>query len=290
MYVIGLLILVFLVVALLGKNKSPYARVIIGAVFGVGFLVLWPYVLFYSKLFHWPELQLQITWLVFCVVGTLVGIALAKLPFALPVAVVSFVLFAASAIASFSFEVQAKNFIALKAGLFDQAVPVAAQALSANAGNQFVHPAGYMLVLPAHWQLQTDKGETFPYFQLKDGNTLLAELRPGCFDKQQTALPDIVMQLQQPVPTAQPINSMPYCFREGDAHITCRVVQPPRDKQVKRIHWLAVRDNITPGVNLDFVFYREPAALEKDMNVIMASLQAGGISTMAWCLGTSDWF
>jgi len=290
MYVIGLLILVFLLVALLGKNRSPYARVIIGSVFGVGFLVLWPYVLFYARLFNWPELQLQITWLVLCVISTLAGIALAKLPFALPVAIVSFTVFALSAIASFSFEVQAKNVIAQKAGLFDQAVPVTQPALSPQDGTVFVHPSGYQLVLPAHWQLQKDQGDLFHYFQLTDGNTVIAELRPQCFDPQQAAIPDIAMQLQQPPAPAARINIQPYCYQQGEHDVTCRVVQPPQDKQVKRIHWLAVRAPLQFGVDLDFVFYREPAALENEMQLILASLQQGGASTSMGCLGTAAWF
>lgn len=291
MQVVTLLILVFLLAALFGKRKSPYSRVIIGSVFGVFFFSIWPFFSYYADLYHWPELHKQIAFLVMGVTATLISVLLVLIRHELTVAIISFVAFVIVMVATFSAKVQIKNEIAIQSGFFKEITTNTSNKKLDSGITKFTYPvAGYQVYIPKHWQLRTDKGPEFQYFQIMKNGVLQAEFRPKCFEKDHIAITEIISNIQnKQLNTNQQTDVQ--CFYHGKSFYSCKISLFTEDKKVKRINWIGMRDDIQKGIELDFVLYESNSKIMQNINNIIASLlPVSGVKNGSGCLGLAEWF
>ncbi len=276
---------------MMGKNKSPYARVVIGSVFGVFFFSFWQFFKYYSTLYHWSELHIQATFIVLSVVATLSSALLVRVKYDLIVAIASFSIFALCMLVTYSEEVQIKNEIAIISGYFDnkQIKPSNHEPISGH--NTFTHTiGGYQVSIPPTWQLRVDKGQAFKYYQLMHDDVLMAEFRPKCFQSDQVALTDVAAALLTK-PSSQLLKPGLFCGFRKTLIYFCRIDEYKASNKIKRINWLGIRKSFQKGVDLDFVLHEPHPDVLPQIDGIIASLQpTRGANSGATCLGLSEWF
>jgi hypothetical protein len=291
MKVVFLLVIVFLIVALIGKKESRYGRVVVGSVFGIFVFSFWHFFLYYADLNHWSELNKQIVFLVTGVAAVVVSIFLTKIKHELPVAISCMASFVVIMVISYSAEAPIKNAIAFQTDYF-KSKPAEFTGFSlGDKTSTFKHTAGgYQVFVPEKWELRTDKGPSFQYFQLMDEGEVAIELRPTCFAKETAVITDIVSNLRDRGKTTNN-HSKVECFRKNGSFYYCEIYQYSAGKEIKRLNWIGVREDIPKGIDLDFVFFKEKQDALRDVNGIIESLAPySGTNGNAVCLGLAEWF
>lgn len=291
MQVISLLILVLLMATIIGKNKSPYSRIVIGSVFGIFFFSFWQFFKYYTALYNWSELYIQIAFIAVCIVATLISALLIKVRHELTTAIASFLVFVIFMLITYSQEIQIKNEIAITSGYFDNnQIKISAYTPTLEQ-SMFTHTiGGYQVFIPSGWALRVDKGQEFKYYQLMHDDTLIAEFRPKCFETDRIALTDIVTNLLN-----KSSNSLLQpdflCNHIDELLYFCQVNEYKANNEIKRISWLGMRADIRKGVDLDFILHTASADTLSQINNIIASLRpTANANSNAECLGLSEWF
>jgi len=287
---ISLLILVLLIAMLMGKKKSTYSRITIGSIFGIAFFSIWQFLKYYAVLSNWPELYNQIAFLILGVSTTLISVFLCNLKKELIVTSISAVLFISAMLLTFTAEIKIKNQIAFHSGYFKINKTIDSNNLNTNKTTLFKqNVAGYSVNLPEDWKLRRDKGPLFYYFQLIQNKVVVAEFRPKCFGKNNIAVTDIIANITTANQNNTPKSDF-QCFSHGGGFYSCQVDNFATNKQLKRRTWIAIRNDIKKGIELDFIINKNDTSIIKNMNEIISSLSAiKPVNTDAECLGLTEW-
>jgi Ca2+/Na+ antiporter len=266
---------------------------VVGSVFGIFVFSFWQFFLYYAELTRWPELIKQIAFLATGVAAVILSILLTKIKHELVVAIICFVLFVIVMVVSYSANAPIKNAIAFQTDYFKHKVSEPKGFEPNETTTVFKHPAGgYKLSIPENWKLRTDKGPLFPYFQFMDGNAVRIELRPTCFAKEKAVITDIVSGIRDRRRISNKQSDV-QCFQDKNSFHFCKIYQYSAGREIKRLNLIGVRDDISKGIDLDFVFFQDNPDVSHDVNGIIQSLapipetETNGNSV---CLGLAEWF
>lgn len=289
MNTISLLLAVVLLSAMIGKHSSPYARVIIGSMYGIFYFAIWRFYLFYANLYEIAEIQRQVVFFGLIVGATLLSLVLVRIKFYFTVAAVSVVLFIISIFTAFWESTPIQNQVAILSGFYK---PEQAIVFKKTVNEvQFTQTTGqYSVAIPNTWQMHKDKGPLFPYFSWQDKGQSMLEFRPRCFNKSNTSIPLIVMNIRgSEVPEKQQLKTK--CNKQTGLHAySCQVYQYNNNNQLKRIEYLASYDKSPKGVELDFVLTHDsPAVLTRVKRVIQSLKPIPGKGRGTRCLGLTEW-
>jgi len=289
MDIISLLVIVLFLSYLVGKNTSPYARAVLGSVFGIFYLGIWRFTIFYLDLFQYQESVRKSVLLGLMVVATLLALGLIRIKYVTTVAATCVVLFIVAMVATFSLDVPIKNAIASQSGLFQ---PVTATPFLKNPDEQlFTQDSGnYQVAVPASWQLRTDKGPQFPYYQWRAQDKLLLEFRPRCFDSSQTTIADILMNMRSADKDVN-LHTEFHCTKDTTRKtVACKADRYQAKDQLKRVEYFARADQASKGIELDFVLSQNTADITQAIDRVIDSLQPLlGKGNNSQCLGLAEW-
>ena len=119
MQTVILLSLVIIAGFLFKKEKSPYARVVIGSVFGIMFFSIWPFI-HYAIEIHELNINYQlVSYIVIFLAAILITLLLLQIKQELTIAIIAIFLFSVTVILSLTFESEIKNKISISTGYFD---------------------------------------------------------------------------------------------------------------------------------------------------------------------------
>ena len=293
MLIVALLITIILLSIFAKPRNVTNFRMAIGAIYGILFLVVWPYLRFVAEISEVEEQTIMMF------VGLLFGLAvvvtflpvISKIgPFG---AASLFSVFVVLIAGSMAFEGQLKNGVAKFSGYFGDENPVKINQYR-NTSNQFTSATGaYVINLPPAWQEKRLKDAGFPYFVLSKNSVKQAELRPKCFHGLDVALPEIVQRLKTSALVNGNSELQKKCFTWRDTYDACLVQRAgDNDEQFKsRWQWFAVNYDKPQGIELDFVLYEISENVTSDIEKIISSLEPIPMSTPPpVCLGTIEWF
>lgn len=293
MQVVLLLILVIAVATFFGKKNSQYSRIVVGSVFGVFVFFFWQDLQYYADLKHWPDLHKKIAFLFIGIFAIVLSKLLINLKRELLVSSACFTAFIIIGVVHYSEDADIKNTIALYSGFFDSPIN------KPNTGYEkdettttFQYPlGGYQMAIPANWTMRTDKGPLFPYFQLMAHDKVSIEFRPGCFNKQSAIFTELVANLGKDKSKSN-IQFDSQCINHGNSFYSCKITQFTPNKKATRVFWIATRNDISKGIELDFVIHKSEAEIRREIDGVINSIKPATSQTYKdrSCLKPVEWF
>jgi len=291
MQIISLLSIVVLAGFLFKKEASPYARIIIGSVFGAVFFAVWPYVYFYRKIHGFSELQILISYIMLSIMAVGLSVVLVKIKkYEFLIVTVSLVVFViANIVAQFEDKV-IKNSIAIYTDYYNHST----EELKSNESHDDVEglylydSKNFSLLLNDAWIRQTDKGPIFDYFYLIVDGVRVAELRPKCINKQSYAIPDIVMNIQNFF-EIQNATTNTKCYQKDKANYACRIDANNQEGKMQRIRWLGINTDFNTEAELDFIVLSERSSLLNEIQRVIDSITFKNPQDDMACLSLTEW-
>ena len=291
MQAVSLLILVILAGFLFNKEKSPYARMIIGSIFGIMFFSIWPFTVFFVEIYQHTEVFMIISYIVISVIAAVLSILLLKIQAQLTTAIASLLIFVLTMFITYTFNAELKNRISILTGFFDYNHIVTTTNTPENINRRITHVADtYKLNIDNHWRKQTDKGPLFVYYHLFNNDKLIAEFRPKCFNKSDISLPEIIENVRK-LNQAKNLKTKTSCYKNNAGYLSCQIDSFAEKNDLKRSRWFGLNANLINGVELDFVFYENKKTIANEINVILDSLViTNKAKNNSHCLGLTEWF
>ena len=291
MQTIILLTLVIIAGFLFKKEKSRYARMVIGSVFGIIFLSIWPFAHFAIEIHELSKNYQLASYIVISLAAILIALLLLQIKQELTIAFIAIVLFSITIFLSITFESEIKNKISISTGYFDSdntiKSPVTLIKNTHNRTEIFVH--NYILTLVNQWQKKTDKGPLFEYFQLFIENQKSAELRPKCFNTEKTSLPEIVNNLKYITNVSNMVQDK-HCSKISESSYACRISSLDHNNKIKRTRWFLLDTAHTYGIELDFVILNHQPKVAMEIEQIIDSTRFTYKSNKDInCLGLTEW-
>jgi len=291
---IATLLVTIIIITFLAKplNANNF-RLAIGGIYGILFLVIWPYFRYFGEITELEEQTKTISFVLFAVFS--VGLVL------LPViskigkigAVSLFSMFIIMIAFSFAYENLIKINIGILSGYFSGENPVAENQLSRSTVKFTNSTGGYVVELPTTWQQRKLLPTGLPYYDLVDKGVKKAEFRPKCFHQLDVALPEMVQGLIERSRSNGVSEVQKQCFTWRENYYSCLLQSiGPMKQQVKsRWQWFGVNYDIQQGIELDFVLYENTDSVKKDIELIIASLEPIPLpNPLPSCLGVAAWF
>lgn len=292
MQAVSLLILVVLAGFLFNKEKSPYARMIIGSVFGITFFSIWPLTVFYIEIYQRTEVFLISSYILISVFAVVLSLLLLKIQAQLITAITSLLIFVLIMFISYTFDAELKNKISILTGYFDDSNHIVTTTnASENTNRRITHVAdSYTLNIDEHWRKQADKGPLFVYYHLFNNGKLISEFRPKCFNKSDISLPEIVINIRK-LNQAENLKTKVTCYKSHVDYFSCQIDSLAENNNLKRSRWFGLNANLNNGVELDFVLYENQKTITNEINVILNSLVINKKAKNNHdCLGLTEWF
>ncbi|RDH85979.1 MAG: hypothetical protein DIZ80_00455 [endosymbiont of Galathealinum brachiosum] len=291
MQAITLLTLVILAGFLFKKEKSPYARLIIGSVFGIAFFSVWPFVVYYIDINNPSETALSVSYAFILVLSLLLSFLLVKIrTYKLTVAIISLSCFLIIIIASQSYENTIKNKIAIHTGYYSKTNPIKHNfnhSESKNKRFQYIYK-DYSISLDNNWSKQTDKGPMFDYFQFKANGEYAAELRPKCTNKNRPALPVIIKSINNYIQIKN-MKADTVCYQKDETVYACVIKSIDSDNQIKRIRWINLDTLSNTGTELDFILNNNQVYLLTEIERVINSVTIKAGNQDMNCLALTEW-
>ena len=288
MQAVILLTLVILAGLLFKKEKSPYARMIIGAIFGIMFFNIWPYSHFVIEMHGLDKNYHFVSYFVISVTAILLSFLALKLKHKQLVAVAGIFLFILTTVFTMSYESELKNRLSIITGYFKQNSAVVKNTTypQKDENRKIITAHNYIFSLKKQWRKNSDKGPLFEYFQLLDKDKIIAELRPKCFNSKVISLPEILNNLANRT-QLEDLEHIKHCAQTGGTSFTCRISYLTNNK-IKRIQWYLLDTNFIYGVELDFILYKNQPSIHKEVDKVINSAK---ITTKQGnnCLGLTEW-
>lgn len=291
MQAVNLLTLVILVGFLLKIEKSPYSRIIIGSVFGIMFLSIWPFTVYYVDIYKLSKTHLISSYVVISILAVIFSILLIRIKQQLAVGMVALLFFSTITIITLSFESKIKNEISIYTGYFNKINSVQNKVSRTDELSQriiYTSPT-YIVSLHSDWQKQTDKGPMFDYFLLIKSGKNIAEFRPKCSSTGRISLPEIVKNVNQLV-QADDMTAKTNCYQIDSTTYACRIDAINKDKQTKRIRWFSLETESNHGIELDFVLFDSQPSLLNEIELAINSTKiTKNTNADDNCLGLAEW-
>ena len=287
MLTISLLLLVILLGYVFKNEKSTYTRVIIGSIFGIVFLSVWPYFIYFADLRMLSEAYLLSAYIGLFLLAMSLSYPLVKSDYNDFIAAISFVVFIVISVFTFAFESNIKNFIAINSNYFTNSLPDIELNAQANRDSHSNH--NYTYTLGNGWIKKTDKGNFFEYYELYINNVKQLEFRPRCFNADKSALSEII---NNAIISAENRNhsAKAQCYNVGQSNYACRV-DSFNGKDVTRSQWLRFDRQLKYGMELDFVIFNQQPTNIREINVIIQSaLFNNADQNNINCLSITEWF
>ncbi|MCW8935148.1 MAG: hypothetical protein OQK98_10525 [Gammaproteobacteria bacterium] len=285
MQIISLLILVILLGYVFKNEKSTYTRVIIGSIFGVTFLSVWPYFLYFADLYMLSEAYLLSAYIGLFLVAMSLSYPLVKSNYNDFIAAISFVIFVVITFFSFAFESNIKNFIAINSNYFSNSLPVAELNTQENRASHSNH--NYTYTLSSDWIKKTDKGNLFEYYELYINNVKQLELRPRCFNADKSALSEIVNNTIISA-ESRDHSAKVQCYDAGQSNYACRV-DSFNGKNITRSRWLRIDRQLKYGMELDFVIFNQQTNIREINVIIQSAIFNNADQNNINCLSITEW-
>ena len=293
MQIVILLTLVIIVGLLLKKEKSPSVRVIVGSIFGIIFLSIWPFIVFYIEIHNLSESYNLFYFSFVSIFAIIISYLLVRIKHDLFIASFTFLLFSIITIFSLSFESSIKNKISIYTGYFNSSNTVPNTVSVANLvlkQRKTISTHNYFLSLDNHWRKITNKGTLFEYFHFfKEGNNI-AEFRPKCFRTNTISLPEIIKNAKY-IANAKNMEVKNSCYKIDEFNFACKVSSLGNNNQEKRVRWFSLNTESNYGIELDFVIFKDESLVSKEIEkVIFSAITKGDISDKKPdCLGLTEW-
>ncbi len=291
MQIISLLTILVLVGVLFKKEVSPYARIIIGSVFGTVFFAVWPYVYFYSEIHRLSELQILISYIMLSIMAVGISVALVKIKkYKFLVITASLVIFVIANIAAQFEDKEIKNTIAIYTDYYNHSISdFKLNRSHDNVEGQYVYDSkNFVLLLNDGWIKQADKGPMFDYFYLIVDGVRVVELRPKCINKQSDSIPGIVMNIQRFF-EIQNVTTNTKCYRKDKASYACKIDATNQEGKVQRIRWLGINTDLNTEAELDFIVLSERSSLLNEIQRVIDSITFKKPQDDMSCLSLTEW-
>jgi len=291
---IAILLVTIILITFLAKplNANNF-RLAIGGIYGVLFLVVWPYYRFFAEITAMEEQTVTVSFVLFAVLAG----SLVFLPFISKIgkfgSLSLFSVFIVSIAISFAYESLIKINIGKLSGYFSDENPIAVNQLSGSTIKFTNSTGGYVVEFPATWQQRKLKPTGLPYFVLEENGAKIAEFRPKCFHQLDVALPEMVQGLIEQSQSSGVSEVQKKCFTWREGYYSCllRSTGAMNHKFKSRWQWFGVSYAKQQGIELDFVVYDTTASIIQDINTIIASLEPISLpSPRPICLGVAEWF
>ena len=289
MQAISLLTIVILVAFFAKKEKSTYARLVIGSVFGILFFAVWPLVNFYINIFHFKEIYSLASYLIISIIAVVVSVTLVKIKkHELIVAGASLFCFLISMIFIYSNDKNIKNNIAIYTHYFNSTAQN--KNIKNKENNRFLyHSENYTVSLNHNWIKQTDKGQFFDYFNLIKNNKIISEFRPKCTNKASNSIPETVENIKQ-MNFNKKLITKTNCYTTEKIIYACRVETLNQKKQIERIQWLSLNTKLKNEIELDFVIFNNHSiALDEIEKIINSATTKKTYKENTTCLSLAEW-
>jgi len=287
MQIISLLLLVIILGYVFKNEKSTSTRFIIGSIFGIVFLSVWRYFLYFADLHMLSEAYLLPAYIGLFLLAMSLSYPLVKSNYNDFIAAISFVVFVVILVLTFSFESNIKNFIAINSNYFTNSLPDTELNTQANRASHSNH--NYTYTLSSDWIKKKDKGIFFEYYELYINNVKQLEFRPRCFNADKSALSEII---NNAIISAESRNhrAKAQCYDVGQSNYACRV-DSLNGKDVTRSQWLRFDRQLKYGMELDFVIFNQQPTNIREINVIIQSaLFNNADQNNINCLSITEWF
>ncbi len=293
MLIVTLLITILLITFLAKPLNANNFRLAIGGIYGILFLVVWPYFKFFAEITELEERTITIGFGLLSVLA----VGLIFLPVISKIgklgAASLFILFIVTIAVSFAFESQIKINIGKLSGYFSGEYPIKTNQ-SSNVANKFTNSiGGYAVSLPPTWQQQKLMPIGLPYYVLLDNEVKKAEFRPKCFHQLDVALPEMIQGIIEHSQSNGASEVQKNCFIWRDSYYSCLIRSTGNmSQQVKsRWQWFGVNYDKQQGIELDFVLYENADRIIRDIEMVIASLEPISLPTpVPRCLGVAAWF
>jgi len=248
------IILLIAAILILGKTSSMKNRtdhrLIAGAILGISYFIIWPYVYYYLQLLNFQEMTIQLGFIVLVILSMLiirVVLTFKRLEIILAIAILSFgVLF----ISSTSYEVELKDSIAEHAGYFNYNLSLTKFNNDTTTKTASSPRGRYTLRIPESWSKKTQFGTKLPFYKTENKNTGILEFRPRCSDKQQVNITTIVEGLSKTHNENTVSKHQCYFWKSND--YACKITIINNDL-TERVRWLATDKKTKRLLELDFI-------------------------------------
>jgi hypothetical protein len=287
--VIVLLITALLTARLIGVQKSKYARMTIGSLFGFAYFAVWPFIQYLGELFLWRQTYMSMG---FGLVSFLLAMTLAAFSKHLTSKFIGYAalsMFLLLTLVSMSFDIEIKqtldNAFYLKPAM-DESSTIRPQN---NSFMTYHHASGgYSIDIPKNWKKKDDLGELFIYFQKLDQNKIEIELRPMCLDKSNISLGDIILNLRKSS-TQQNERPQIECHRSSEDNF-CLVQYKSNQGNIHKLIQFGISDDFRKGYYLEFIFNIQGTNHIDQIKEIIDSVRPSeNQNNLQPCLGTSSW-
>lgn len=291
MQIVILLTLVILLGFFLKKEKSQYARMVIGSIFGIIFFSIWPFIVFSLEIHELSNSYHAISYITVSLLAALIVLLLLRLKHKQIVTILSFFLFIITTIISISFESKIKNKISIYTGYFADKNIAQKNSKSLNtSGARNVFAAhNYFFSLNKQWTKKSDKGPLFQYFQWVNEENKISEFRPRCFSSEEISLPEIVHNLNYFI-TTDNMTMDKTCYKMSNYTYSCKISSLNQNNKAKRTRWYLMDSRYTYGAELDFVLFEDSQNLDAEIEKIINSIKLNkNTSKDIDCLVLAEW-
>lgn len=293
MQIVILLTLVIIVGLLLKKEKKTSVRVIVGSIFGIIFLSIWPFIVFYIEVHNLGE-SYSLFYLVFIsIFAIIISYLLVRIKHDLFIATFNFLSFSIITIYSLSFESSIKNKISIYTGYFKSSNTAPNTVSIANLvlkQRKTISTHNYFLSLDNRWRKITNKGTLFEYFHFfKEGGNI-AEFRPKCFSTNTISLPETIKNAKY-IANVNNMKIVSSCYKIDGFNFACKVSSLNKSKQKRRVRWFSFNTESNYGIELDFIIFKDESSASKEIEKVISSAITKGETNNKKpdCLGLTEW-
>lgn len=182
------------------NNSANNIRMTGGALVGISYFVILPFVQYYGQINQWPSEYLTAAAYVAVILPVLLGVALIKFDISRGGAVLLLSLFAGLAVVRFGFENVIEQEIASISSFYGDANPFSDSTAAAASSDKkiLLKNSGYSISVPRVWGIEKIEDQLELLFRFEGSKGGVVQMLGSCFDtsKNSINIPEIVTSLR----------------------------------------------------------------------------------------------
>lgn len=256
------------------NNSANNVRMAGGALVGISYFVILPFVQYYGQITQWPSEYLTAAVYVAVIFPVLLGVALIKIDISKRVAVLLLSLFAGLAVVRFGFENAIEQKIASISGFYDNVNPFSDSiAPTASSGKEIlIKNSGYSISVPKAWGIEKIEDRLELLLRFKDSKGEVVQMLGSCFDasKNSINIPEIVTSLRSEGRGGGGSSPETFCYNKNDLNVCFVQYRLPENNR-----WImyAREEDRSIGVSLEFSSEVDDPYSENMVAQIIASIK-----------------
>ncbi|MDH5571451.1 MAG: hypothetical protein OEY89_06775 [Gammaproteobacteria bacterium] len=288
--------IVLLIIALLifGKSSSlknqTEPRIIAGALLGIVYFCLWPYIHYFLELSSTSDFYIQTTYVILLTVSLILTRLLLMIGAYEITMAAAIGLFITLMLLSASFEIRIKDQLAEYSGFFESPSHFNKTINNPATESKQIQVANgaYGITIPADWKEHKHHTTQLSYYRPDDTSQAIVEFRPRCYSKRKLALTEVVNGMLQ---IHREKASSDYQCSHWNQGYACRVSIFDAAGKSTRIRWIVAEGYTDNSLELDFIVNPEHSQSTVIADAVFNTLIHSKSDTAPQvCVSPIEWF